>query len=191
MREVFSMPDTIRRDMIEHMDRTIDVLKSSLVKIQTGRANPAMIEDVVVDYYGAMTPLKQLATIAAPDPNLIVVQPYDKTQMEAFEKGILAADLGLNPQNDGHVIRVKVPKLSEERRRELTKVIKTRGEEAKVALRNIRREANDKLEQMKKDGAISEDDFHRHHKQNDDTIHEYSQNVDHLVEEKGKQIQTI
>jgi ribosome recycling factor len=189
--EVFIMPETIRREMLGHMDRSIDVLKSSLIKVQTGRANPAMIEDVLVDYYGAMTPLKQLATIAAPDPNLIVVQPYDKTQMEAVEKGILAADLGLNPANDGHVIRVRVPKLSEERRRELTKVIKARGEEAKVALRNVRRDANDKLDQMKKDGAISEDDYHRHHKQNDDAIHEYSQKVDDLVEEKEKQIQTI
>jgi len=185
------MAEDVRREMIEHMDRSIDVLRSNLVKVQTGRANPAMIEDVLVDYYGAMTPLKQLATIAAPDPNLIVVQPYDKTQMEAVEKGILGADLGLNPANDGHVIRVKVPKLSEERRGELLKVIKTRGEEAKVSLRNVRREANDKLEQLKKDGAISEDDFHRHHKQNDDTIHEYSQQVDDLVAEKGKQIRTI
>jgi len=185
------MPEAIRREMLDHMDSTVAVLKSSLAKVQTGRANPAMIEDVVIDYYGETMPLKQLATIAAPDPNLIVVQPYDKTQMGAFEKGILAADLGLNPENDGHVIRVKVPKLSEERRNELTKVIRARGEEAKVALRNIRREANDKLEQMKKDGSISEDDHHRHHKQNDDTIHEYTQKIDHLVEEKEKQIQTI
>jgi ribosome recycling factor len=185
------MAEEVRREMIEHMKSTLDVLKSSLAKIQTGRANPAMIEDVAVDYYGAMTPLKQLATIAAPDPNLIVVQPYDKSQMEAFEKAILAADLGLNPENDGHVIRVKVPKLSEERRLELTKTIKARGEEAKVALRNVRRDANDKLEKLKKDGAISEDEYHRHHKQNDDTIHDYSQEVDDLIEEKGKQIQTI
>jgi len=185
------MGEEVRREMIGHMDSTMEVLKSNLVKVQTGRANPAMIEDVAVDYYGAPTPLKQLATISAPDPNLIVVQPYDKTQMEAFEKGILAADLGLNPENDGHVIRVKVPKLSEERRKELTKTIKARGEEAKVALRNVRRDANDKLEKLKKDGSISEDDYHKHHKQNDDTIHEYSQKVDDLVAEKGKQIQTI
>ena len=185
------MAEEVRREMIDHMNSTIEVLKSSLVKVQTGRANPAMIEDVTVEYYGAPTPLKQLATISAPDPNLIVVQPYDKTQMEAFEKGILAADLGLNPENDGHVIRVKVPKLSEERRKELTKTIKSRGEEAKVALRNVRRDANDKLEKLKKDGSISEDDYHKHHKQNDDTIHEYSQKVDDLVAEKGKQIQTI
>jgi len=185
------MPEKVRQEMLEHMERTIEVLKGNLVKVQTGRANPAMIEDVPVDYYGTKTPLKQLATIAAPEANLLVVQPYDKSQMEAFEKAILAADLGLNPMSDGHVIRVKVPKLSEERRAELTKVIKARGEEAKVALRNIRREANEKLEQMKKDKEISEDDYHRYREKNDESIREYSEKVDELVEEKGRQIQTI
>jgi ribosome recycling factor len=185
------MPEQVRREMLDHMDRSIDVLKSNLVKIQTGRSNPAMIADVHVEYYGTMTPLKQLATIAAPDPNLLVVQPYDKTQMEAVEKAILGADLGLNPSNDGHVIRVRVPKLSEERRLELTKLIKSRGEDAKIALRNIRRDANDKLDKMKNDGEISEDDHHRHRDKNDEAIQEYSKKVDDLVEEKGKQIQTI
>ena len=185
------MPETVRKDMIDHMDRSVDALKSNLVKIQTGRANPAMIEDVQVSYYGAMTPLKQMATIAAPDANLLVVQPYDKTQMAEVEKAILAADLGLNPQNDGMVIRVKVPKLSEERRRELTKAIKARGEESKIALRNVRREANDKLDQLKKDGDISEDDHRNHRDKNDDAIHDYTNQVDALIEAKGKQIQTI
>jgi len=185
------MPETVRKEMIDHMDQSIGVLKSNLAKIQTGRANPAMIEDIHVNYYGAETPLKQMATIAAPDPNLLVVQPYDKTQMVEVEKAILAADLGLNPENDGYVIRVKVPKLSEERRKELIKVIKARGEETKVALRNVRREANDKLDQLKKDGDISEDDHHKHREKNDDSIHEYTKQVDGLIEEKSKQIQTI
>jgi ribosome recycling factor len=185
------MPETVRKDMIDHMNLSIEALKSTLAKIQTGRANPAMIEDVHVNYYGAMTPLNQMATIAAPDPNLLVVQPYDKTQMAEVEKAILAADLGLNPENDGHVIRVKVPKLSEERRQELSKTIKARGEETKVALRNIRREANDKLDQLKKDGDISEDAHHKHREKNDDAIHKYTQQVDDLIEEKAKQIQTI
>ena len=185
------MPEIVRKDMMANMDRSIDALKSNLVKIQTGRANPAMIEDVQVPYYVAMTPLKQMATIAAPDANLLVVQPYDKTQMAEVEKAILAADLGLNPQSDGMVIRVKVPKLSEERRRELTKTIKSRGEESKVALRNIRREANDKLDQLKKDDGLSEDDHRKHRDKNDDAIHEYTNQVDALIEEKGKQIQTI
>ncbi|HHK66954.1 MAG TPA: ribosome recycling factor [Candidatus Acetothermia bacterium] len=185
------MPEKVRQEMLGHMERTIEVLKSNLAKVQTGRANPAMIEDVQVDYYGTKTPLKQLATIAAPEVNLLVVQPYDKSQMETFEKAILAADLGLNPASDGHVIRVKVPKLSEERRAELTKVIRARGEEAKVALRNIRREANEKLDRMKKDKEISEDEYHRYREKNDEAIREYSERVDKLVEEKGRQIQTI
>jgi len=185
------MPEQVRREMLDHMDRSIDVLKSNLTKVQTGRANPAMVEDVVVDYYGAMTPLKQLANIAAPDPNLLVIQPYDKTQMAAVEKGILAGDLGLNPTNDGNVIRVKVPKLSEERRKELTKIIKARGEEAKIALRNVRRDANDKLDHMKSASEISEDAHRQHREKNDDAIHEYTSKVDALIEEKGKQIQTV
>ena len=185
------MQETVRKEMIEHMALAVEALKSNLVKIQTGRANPAMIEDVLVNYYGAMTPLKQMATIAAPDPNLLVVQPYDKTKMSEVEKAILTADLGLNPENDGHVIRVKVPKLSEERRKELTKAIKSRGEEAKVALRNIRRDANEKLDQLKKDGDISEDDHRKAREKNDDAIHDYTKQVDELIDEKGKQIQTI
>ncbi len=185
------MPEQVRREMIEHMKQSLDVLKSNLAKVQTGRASPAMIEDVVVDYYGTSTPLKQLATIAAPDPNLLVVQPYDKSQMDEFVKAILGADLGLNPESDGTVIRVRVPKLSEERRNELTKLIKARGEETKVALRNIRRDANDKLDQMKKDSEISEDEHHRYREKSDDAIHEYSDKVDELTEEKGRQIQTI
>jgi ribosome recycling factor len=185
------MPETVRKDMMANMDRSIEALKSNLVKIQTGRANPAMIEDVQVSYYGAMTPLKQMATIAAPDANLLVIQPYDKTQMAEVEKAIFAADLGLNPQSDGMVIRVKVPKLTEERRKELTKTIKSRGEESKVTLRNIRRESNDKLDQLKKDGDISEDEHRQNRDKNDDAIHEYTSQVDALIEAKGKQIQTI
>jgi ribosome recycling factor len=119
------MPEQVKREMLAHMEQSIKVLKSGLSKVQTGRANPAMVEDVSVDYYGASTPLKQLATIVAPDANLLVVQPYDKTQMASFEKAILAADLGLNPASDGKVVRIKIPKLSEERRKDLTRVIKT------------------------------------------------------------------
>jgi ribosome recycling factor len=185
------MPERVEREMTEHMKRTIDVLKGHLAKVQTGRANPAMVDDVMVDYYGTRTPLKQLATIAAPDANLLVVQPYDKTQIAAVEKAILAADLGLNPASDGNVVRIKVPKLSEERRRELTKVIKSHGEETKVALRNVRREANEKLDAMKKSGTISEDNHRRYRDKTDEAVREYSQTVDTLLDQKAKQIQTI
>jgi ribosome recycling factor len=185
------MAEEVRQEMLAHMKRTVEVLKTSLGKIQTGRANPAMVEDVVVDYYGAPTPLKQLATLVAPDPDLLVVQPYDKTQMAAVEKAILAAGLGLNPANDGKVIRIKIPKLSEERREELARVIKARGEEGKVALRNVRREANEKLERMKDDGKISEDDYRRGREKNDESIQEHSKQVDELIEGKNKQLRTI
>jgi len=183
--------EQIQREMVEHMKRTMDVLKEHLAKVQTGRANPAMVEDVVVEYYGTRMPLKQLATIAAPDANLLVVQPFDKTQMASVEKAILSADLGLNPTGDGNVLRIKVPKLSEERRRELSKVIKSRGEETKVALRNVRREANEKLDAMKKEGTISEDDHRHAREKTDELVHEYSKTVDTLIEQKSKQIQTI
>jgi ribosome recycling factor len=185
------MPEQVKRDMLSHMDQTIKAFQGALSKVQTGRANPAMLSDVLVDYYGTQTPLKQLATIVAPEGNLLVVQPYDKSQMAAFEKGILAADLGLNPANDGKIIRIKVPKLSEERRGELIRIIKAKGEEAKVSLRNVRREANDKLEGMKDSGEISEDDYHRYRDQTDESIRDYSKKVDDLVEEKSKQLLTV
>jgi len=185
------MPEQVKHEMNSHMEQTIEVLKSALAKVQTGRANPAMIEDVTIDYYGAATPLKQMATIAAPDANLLVVQPYDKTQIPAVEKAILAGDLGLNPASDGKVIRIKVPKLSEERRAELTKIIKARGEEAKVALRNVRRDANDKFEKMKDDGDISEDDYHRYRDKTDEAVRDYSKKIDDLIAEKDKQLQVI
>jgi len=185
------MPEQVKREMNNRMEQTIEVLKSALTKVQTGRANPAMIEDVTIDYYGAATPLKQMATIAAPDANLLVVQPYDKTQIPAVEKAILAGDLGLNPASDGKVIRIKVPKLSEERRAELTKIIKTRGEEAKVALRNVRRDANDKFEKMKDDGDISEDDYHRYRDKTDEAVRDYGSKIDDLIAEKDKQLQVI
>jgi len=144
-----------------------------------------------IDYYGAATPLKQMATIAAPDANLLVVQPYDKTQVPVVEKAILTADLGLNPASDGKVVRIKVPKLSEERRTELTKIIKARGEEAKVALRNVRRDANDKFEKMKDNGDISEDDYHRYRDKTDEAVRDYSKKIDALIAEKDKQLQVI
>ena len=185
------MPEKVRNEMNTRMEQTVEVLKSAFSKVQTGRANPAMIEDITIDYYGAATPLKQMATIAAPDANLFVVQPYDKTQIGAVEKAILAADLGLNPANDGKVVRIKVPKLSEERRAELTKIIKARGEEAKVALRNVRRDANEKLEKMKDDGDISEDDYHRYRDKTDEAVRNYSNKIDNLIAEKDKQLQVI
>jgi len=159
------MPEQVKSEMNNRMEQTVEVLKSALAK--------------------------QMATIAAPDANLLVVQPYDKTQVPVVEKAILTADLGLNPASDGKVVRIKVPKLSEERRTELTKIIKARGEEAKVALRNVRRDANDKFEKMKDNGDISEDDYHRYRDKTDEAVRDYSKKIDALIAEKDKQLQVI
>jgi len=185
------MEHELLRDAKSHMEKTLDVLKGELAKVQTGRANPAILEDVVVDYYGSPTPLKHLANIVAPDPDMIVVRPFDKSQIAAIEKAIMAADLGLNPQNDGQIIRVKIPRLTEERRNELAKVIKAKGEEAKVALRNIRRDVREQLEARKKDGEISEGDFFRLRDELDKLTQDYVKRVDELGEEKSEEMRTL
>ena len=188
---VTAMEHELLRDAKSHMEKTLDVLKGELAKIQTGRANPAILEDVVVDYYGSPTPLKHLANIVAPDPDMIVVRPFDKTQIGAIEKAIMAADLGLNPQNDGQIIRVKIPRLTEERREELTRLIKAKGEEAKVALRNIRRDIREQLEEEKKQGTITEDDFFRLRDELDKLTQDYTKKVDELVEKKSEEMRTL
>lgn len=185
------MGDKTLAEMRERMEKSIKVLEGELVKMRTGRANPAILEDVKVDYYGTLTPLKHLANIAAPEPDLLVVRPYDKTQIRAMEKGILEADLGLNPQIDEDLIRIKIPKLSEERRRELVKLIKERGEETKVAIRNIRRDTKELLEKMEEEGEISEDDLHHRLQEMDKITHEYTEKVDKLMAEKEKQLLTV
>ena len=185
------MEHELLRDAKAHMEKTLEVLKSELGKVHTGRANPALLEDVMVDYYGTPTPLKHLANIVAPDPDMIVVRPFDRSQIGAIERAILAADLGLNPQNDGQIVRVKVPRLTEQRRNELVKIVRAKGEEAKVALRNIRRDVREKLEDQKKEGAISEDDFYRLRDELDKLTQDYAKRVDGLVEKKGQEMRTL
>jgi len=178
-------------EMKERMDKSLKVLESELVKMRTGRANPAMIEDVTVDYYGTPTPLKHLANIAAPEADLLIVRPYDKTQIKAMERGILEADLGLNPIVDEELIRIKVPKLSEERRKELVKLVKEKGEEAKVSIRNIRRDTKEKLEEKEDAGEIAEDDLYRYREKIDEITEDYTKKIDQLVESKEKQLRTV
>ncbi len=174
-----------------HMARTLEVLQGELAKIHTGRANPALVEGVVVDYYGTPTPLRHIAHVVAPDPDLIMIRPFDRSQLPAIEKAILAAGLGLNPQNDGQVVRIKVPRLSEERRQELVKLVGKKAEEARIALRNVRREAREKLEAEKKDGRMSEDDHHRVQKALDDLTAEHVKRVDELAEKKAQEMRTL
>jgi ribosome recycling factor len=185
------MHDQTIDGMRQHMEKSLHVFEDELKRLRTGRANPAMVEEVQVDYYGTRTPLKHLATITAPEPNLIVIRPYDKSQIPAIEKAILEANLGFNPSSDKEVVRITVPKLSEERRKELVKIIHQKGEETKVAVRNIRRHMKEEIERRKDEGEISEDDFHRRLKEIDQITHEFTEKIDQIMAEKEKQVTTV
>lgn len=151
----------IIKDATDHMDKSVLAVAHEFSTVRTGRASGAILEKILVDYYGMPTPLLQIATVTVPEPQMLVIQPYDKTAIKGIEKAILASDLGLNPANDGQVIRVPFPPLTEERRRELVKLCKGYAEEARVAVRNIRRDANDRLKRSEREGEISQDDQHR------------------------------
>jgi ribosome recycling factor len=152
------MNQDLMRQTQDHMEKSLEVLRRELSTIRTGRANPAIIEHLQVDYYGAPTPLQQLATISAPDPRQLLVQPYDRTSVGNIEKAIRQSDLGLNPSNDGAQIRIVIPQLTEERRRDLVKLVHKRTEEAKVAIRNVRRDTNDQIKKLRRDKEMSEDE---------------------------------
>jgi ribosome recycling factor len=188
---VISMPDEHIAELKARMDKTIQVFEHELVKLRTGRANPAMVEDVKVDYYGTHTPLKHLARMTAPEPDMIVIYPFDKTQVHAIEKAIQAANLGFNPTVDGELLRIKVPRLTEERRKELSKVIHDKAEESKVALRNIRREIKEHLDKEQKAGKISEDDHDRVMKEIEKVTHEYTAKIDQTAQTKEKQLLSV
>jgi ribosome recycling factor len=145
----------------EHMAKSLEVLRRELSTIRTGRANPQIIEHLSIDYYGSPTPLQQLASISAPDARQLIVQPYDRTALGSIEKALRQSDLGLNPTNDGTLVRINIPQLTEERRRDLVKLVHKRVEEAKVAVRNVRRDANEHLRKLRKDKEMSEDEEKR------------------------------
>jgi ribosome recycling factor len=145
----------------ERMLKSVEAAQHEFATVRTGRASPGLLDRVVVDYYGAMTPLNQLATISAPEARLITVQPYDKSSIKAVEKAINESDVGLNPSNDGNIIRLVVPELTEERRRELVKVVRHLAEEGRVAIRNVRRDTMQHLRELKSEGEASSDDEHR------------------------------
>ncbi len=147
-----------KREAENKMKKSIEVLKDDLLSIRAGRANPALLDKITVEYYGQVTPLNQVAGISAPEARLLVVQPWDQSLIPVIEKEILKSDLGLNPSNDGKVVRLIIPQLTEERRRDLTKIVKKNGEDTKVAIRNIRRVAIDEVKKLEKDKEISEDE---------------------------------
>ncbi len=151
----------ILKEAEDHMRKSVDVLEQDLKGIRTGRASPALVERLPVNYYGTPTPLEQLATISAPEPQLLTIRPYDPGSLKDIERAILASELGLNPHNDGKIIRLQIPRLTEERRNELVKVVHKRVEETRVAVRNVRRDAQDRMRDLQKDKTISEDDLKR------------------------------
>lgn len=175
----------------DHMEKTLENLHRELAGIRTGKANPGILEGIRVDYFGQMVPLKQVASIAVPDPRLITLQPWDKTVIPAIEKAIQASELGLNPQSDGTLIRLPVPALTEERRKELVKVVKRMGEESKVATRNVRRDSNDRIKKLEKEHEISEDLRHTKQDEIQKMTDDYIKKIDDSVVAKEKEIMEI
>ncbi len=175
----------------EKMDKTMKVLASDFAAIRAGRANPAVLDRITVDYYGTQTPINQMAAISVSDARVLVIQPWDKSSLKAIEKAIQASDLGINPSNDGSVIRLAFPQLTEERRKELSKNIKKLGEDSKVAIRAIRRDANDKVKAMKKNGDLTEDDVKLFDKDIQKLTDKYIENIDDAVAVKEKEIMTV
>lgn len=173
------------------MHKAVEALHHDLATVRTGRASPALVENLRVDYYGVPTPLKQMATITTPEARLIVIQPWDRTAMSTIEKAILRSDLGLTPSNDGSVIRLVLPQLTEERRRELARLVRKRIEEGRVAVRNVRRDAHEELRRLQRQHEISEDDLHRAEQELQKVTDRAIEEIDQLGEEKEAEILSI
>lgn len=178
-------------DLRDHMEKSLHLLQEDFTKVRTGRANPALVEDLKVDYYGTPTPLQQLANISAPDAKLLLVQPWDQSSLESIEKAILKSELGITPQNDGKIIRIPMPPLTEERRKEFVKLVHKHGEDCRVAIRNIRRHGMDGLKKALKDKELGEDDFKRVQTQIQEMTDTFVKNVDGLADAKAKELLAI
>ncbi|SDM75526.1 ribosome recycling factor [Lentzea albidocapillata subsp. violacea] len=182
------MIDETLLDAEEKMEKAVSVAKENLSSVRTGRATPSMFNRIHIDYYGSMTPLNQMASITVPEARMAVVKPYDAGQLNAIEKAIRDSDLGLNPSNDGSIIRIVIPQLSEERRRDMVKVAKSKGEDAKVALRGVRRKAKEEIDKLVKDGEVGEDDGARGEKELEALTHRYVAQVEELVKHKEAEL---
>lgn len=181
----------IQAESGKKMDHTLELLKNDLAAVRTGRASADILNPIMVEYYGTPTPLIQLATLATPDAQLITVTPFDKSTVKDVEKAIQSSDLGLNPSSDGNVIRVPIPVLTEERRKELAKHVKKMGEDGKIAIRNIRRDANDKLKSKEKGKEISQDEEKMAHEKIQSVTDEHVRSIDKLVGEKEQELMTV
>ena len=182
------MIDETLFDAEEKMEKAVTVAKEDLATLRTGRANPAMFARLHVDYYGAPTPIPQMATIQVPEARMAVIKPYDSSQLHAIEKAIRDSDLGINPSNDGTLIRVVFPQLTEDRRRELGKTARGKGEDARVSIRNIRRKAKEVLDKLAKDGEVGEDEVTRAEKELQSITDRYVASVDELVKHKEAEL---
>ena len=185
------MVDELLADVNSRMQKALDGLAKELASVRAGRASPALLENIQIDYHGSSMPLFQLATISVPEPNLIIVQPWDRTSLRSIEKAILAANIGLNPANDGNVIRVVIPALSEERRADLVKLVSKRVEERRIAIRNVRRDGIEKLREMEKSKEISQDDLKHNSRKIDQLTETYVEQAGELGQSKEREIREI
>ena len=181
----------IREVLDEKVEKSLSILRENLNTVRAGRANPALLDKVTVDYYGTPTPLKAIANIVTPDPRSLLISPFDPKSLHEIEKAINVANIGINPSNDGRVIRLQIPALTEERRRDLTKLVRKYGEETKVAVRNERREANEILKKQEKDGEITEDDLKTEEKLVQKTTDEAILEIDKIIEKKEAEIMEV
>ena len=172
----------------EKMERAIEHAKEELATIRTGRASPGMFSKIVIDYYGSPTPVSQMASIAIPEPRMAIIKPYDASQLAAMERAIRDSDLGVNPNNEGTQLRILLPQMTEERRRDMIKVARHKGEEGKVAIRNVRRKAKEELDRIVKDGESGEDEGRRAEKELEDLTHKYVAHVDEIVKHKEAEL---
>ncbi|WP_298180317.1 ribosome recycling factor [Saccharomonospora sp.] len=182
------MIDEALFDAEEKMEKAVSFAKEELASVRTGRATPAMFSRIVVEYYGAPTPLNQLASVNIPEARMAIIKPYDGSQLAAIEKAIRESDLGVNPTNDGSIIRVVIPQLTEERRKEMVKVAKSKGEEARISIRGVRRKAKEELDRIAKDGEAGEDEVARAEKELQNLTDRYVHQVDELVKNKEAEL---
>lgn len=185
------MPDKELKDAEHRMEKAVEALEHELATVRTGRASGGLVENIKVDYYGTPTPMNQVANISVPDARLIVIQPYDRGSIGAIEKALLKSDLGLTPSNDGTVIRLTLPPLTEERRKELAKHVRARVEDARVAVRNVRRDVHDTLRKMEHDSELSQDDLHRAENELQKITDEHIKLIDKVGEDKEQELLTV
>lgn len=185
------MSDDLLFALEEKMEKSIQGLSKEFLTVRAGRANPGLLDKIMVDYYGTPTPLNQLSNISAPEPRLLIVQPWDKSVLGTVEKAILKSDLGLTPNNDGNIIRIAIPQLTEERRKELVKLVKKMAEDTKVAIRNLRRDGNEDIKKMEKAGEISQDESRRLQDEVQDLTNQYVEKVNTVLAAKEAEIMEV